>query len=215
MDTAIIEFTSLIEKKGLPTHVSTQQDIDTLIDALGEHVKSKKLWQFYVLDVEAEKAALTNTFSSNTVIPWTGEEVSGKTEVQLAEIVRSSGLIQGLGTFASRYVVHVDGRVSAGLIRAAYRDLANDIAALTQAWARVVDVLNAPLYEEWEDDTRAALNNIKGGLKYVHLEDHGPKVGKVSKECVTDSLTRINSTCSPQVSTGRDIFHSSGSALRF
>ena len=215
MDTAIIEFTSLIEKKGLPTYVSTQQDIDTLIDALGEHVKSKRLWQFYVLDVEAEKAALTNAFSSNAVIPWTGEDVSGKTEVRLAEIVRSSGLIRGLGTFASRYVAHVDGRISVGLIRAAHGDLANDIAALARAWARVVDVLNAPLYEEWEDDTCAALSNIKGRLKYVHLEDYGPKVGKVSKECVPNSLIAINSTCSLQVSTGRDIFHSSGSTLRF
>ena len=166
MDTAIIEFTSLIEKKSHPTYVSTQQDIDTLIDALGEYVKSKRLWQFYVLDVEAEKDALTNAFSSNTAIPWTGEDVSGKTEVQLAEIVRSSGVIQGLGTFASCYVAHVDGRISVGLIKAAYGDLVNDIATLAQAWARVVDVLNAPLYEEWEDDT---LSNIKGRLKYLHL----------------------------------------------
>ena len=202
MDTAIIELTSLIEKKSHPTYVSTQQDINTLIDALSEYVKSKRLWQFYVLDVAAEKAALTNAFSSNTAIPWIGEDVSGKTEVQLAEIVRSSGLIQGLGTFASRYVAQVDGRISVGLIKAAYGNLVNDIATLAQTWARVVDILNAPLYEEWEDDTRAALSNIKGRLKYLHLEDHGPKVGKVSKECVTNSLTAINSTCSLQVSMG-------------
>ena len=182
----------MMEEKGVPTHVSTEQDIGAIIDALGEHVKTKKLWQFYVLDVEAEKAALVNAFSSNTVIPWTGEDVSGKTEIQLAEIVRSSALMQGMGTFASRYVAHVDGRVSAGLISAAFGNLEHDIDALAQAWARVVDVLNVPLYEEWEDDTRAALNNIKGGLKYVHLEDHGPKVGKVSKEYVMHSPTQIN-----------------------
>ena len=192
LDTAIIEFTSMMEEKGVPTHVSTEQDIDAIIDALGEHVKTKKLWQFYVLDVEAEKVALVDAFSSNTVIPWTGEDVSGKTEIQLAEIVRSSSLIQGIGTFASRYVAHVDGRVSAGLISAAFGDLVNDIGALARAWARVVDVLNVPLYEEWEDDTRTALGAIKCGLKYVHLEDHGPKVGKVSKECVMHSPTKIN-----------------------
>ena len=158
---------------------------------LGEHMKSKRLWQFF----EAEMTALTNAFSSNAVIPWTGEDVSGETEVQLAEIVRFSGLIQGLGTFASRYAAHVTAILLWGLIRAAYGDLANDIAALAQAWARVVDVLSAPLYEEWEDDNHAALpSNIKGGLKYVHLVDHAPKLGKVFKECVTNSLTTINST---------------------
>ncbi|KAL4066019.1 glycoside hydrolase family 13 protein [Scleroderma citrinum] len=193
LDNAILEFPSMLEEKGLPTHVSTQQDIDTLIDALGEHVRSKNLWQFYVLDVEAEKTALMNAISSNTVTPWTGEDLSGKTVEQLAEIVRSSGLIQGLGTFASRFVAHVDGRVPAGFVSAAFGDLGNGVGALAQAWAGIVNVLNVPLYEEWEDDTRAALNAINHALKWVHLEDHGPKVGKISKDLplVETYFTRV------------------------
>ena len=40
-----------------------------LTEHLGEHMKSKRPWQFDVLDVEAEMTALTNAFSSNAVIP--------------------------------------------------------------------------------------------------------------------------------------------------
>ncbi|KAL4066020.1 glycoside hydrolase family 13 protein [Scleroderma citrinum] len=203
LDNAIVEFPSMLEEKGLPMHVSTQQDIDTLIDALGEHVRSKNLWQFYVLDVEAEKTALMNAISSNTVTPWTGEDLSGRTVEQLAEIVRSSGLIQGLGTFASRFVAHVDGRVSAGFVSAAFGDLGNDVGALAQAWAGIVNVLNVPLYEEWEDDTRAALGAIQCALKWVHLEDHGPKVGKISKDLplVETYFTRVAPNCDSDPAT--------------
>ncbi|KAG6335732.1 hypothetical protein ID866_3356 [Astraeus odoratus] len=194
LDTAIIEFSSSLVENGLPTRVSSQKDIDTLMEALAEHVKAKQLWQFYVLDVEAEKDALTRAFSLNAVVPWTGEDVTRKTVVELAKIVRSSGLIQGEGTLASRFAAHVDGEVSAGLIKAAFVTLDNDVGALVQAWSRVVDVLNVPLYEECNEDTRIALDNIKNRLKYTRLDEHGPKLGEISKDSplVESYFTRIS-----------------------
>ncbi|KAI6010692.1 glycoside hydrolase family 13 protein [Pisolithus orientalis] len=181
LDTAILEFSSSLSENDLPTHVSCQKDIDTLLNALSGYVETKQLWQYYVLNVEAEKAALTDAFLSNTTVPWTGEDVAGRSVVELANILRSASLIQGEGTLASRFVACVDGGISAGFMKAALPTLANDVNALGLAWTRVVDVLNVPLYAEWKEDTRVALDNIRNRLKYTRLDDDGPKLGEISK----------------------------------
>ncbi|KAF9244670.1 glycoside hydrolase family 13 protein [Melanogaster broomeanus] len=135
IDTAIFEFSASLEGSDLPTLITSQQDIDTLMAALEEHLKSKNLWQFYVLDVQAEQAAVLSALSANAVIPWIGEDVAGKSVVALAEIARSSCL-------------------AAGLMKAAFVHIADDAEALAEAWKRVVDVLNVKLYAEWKDDTQ-------------------------------------------------------------
>ena len=49
-----------------------------------------------------------------------------------------------------------------------------------RAWGRVVDVLNVPLYAEWEEDTKVALESVKNRLKYIRLEEGGPKLGEIT-----------------------------------
>lgn len=127
------------------------------------------------------KAALT----SEKVSLWSGTDVAGKPVTELAEILRASGKIQGFGQFASRFGVHVEPDVAAGFVKAAFVEL-TDIDALSDAWARVVDVLNVPLYQEWEEDTKVAVDSVKNRLVYTRLDEHGPKLGKISKSYVVD-----------------------------
>ncbi|KAF6752983.1 glycogen debranching enzyme [Ephemerocybe angulata] len=71
-----------------------------------------------------------------------------------------------------------------------------DPNALAEAWGRVVDVLNVPLYEEWEDDTRTAIEHVKNRIKYTRLDQHGPKMGEISKSSplVEPYFTRLAPT---------------------
>ncbi|KIJ65141.1 glycoside hydrolase family 133 protein [Hydnomerulius pinastri MD-312] len=181
IDTAIFEFSASLVDSGLPTRITSQKDIDTLLVALTEVLKSRDLWHYYVLDVQSEKASVLSALSSNNVTFWNGEDVAGKSVVEIAKLVRSLGLVQGLGSLASRYCAHVDGAVSAGLMKAAFVNLGDDPEALATAWVRVVDVLNVPLYAEWEEDTRIALDSIKNRLKYTRLDANGPKLGEISR----------------------------------
>jgi len=54
-------------------------------------------------------------------------------------------------------------------------------------WGRIVDVLNVPLYQEWKEDTKIALGNIKSRLKYTRLDEHGPRSGEITREYVASS----------------------------
>lgn len=143
-------------------------------------MKDLNLWQYYVLDVDREKESVRARLVSNKAIAWDGPPVAHRTVVEIAEILRMSGKIQGLGKSASRFGVKVDGGIAAGLVKAAFVDV-SEIDCLVDAWARVVDVVNVPLYQEWEEDTRAAVENVKNRLSYMRLDDHGPKLGLISK----------------------------------
>ncbi|KAI0704297.1 glycoside hydrolase family 13 protein [Cytidiella melzeri] len=179
LDTAMIEFSADLEAKGLPTRITSSQDVDIVITAFEDHVKSLNLWQYYVLSVQAERESVRAALEAHNLQPWDG--VAHKSVVELADILRTSGVVQGIGTHEKRFGTRVEGHVAAGLVKAAFVDL-QDIEALADAWVRVVDVLNVPLYQEWEDDTRAAMDGIKNRLRYARLDEHGPKLGPISKE---------------------------------
>lgn len=187
LDDAILEFSGSLQGSGLPTRVASQNDIDTLMIALEGHLKSKALWQFYVLDVDQEVGAVLSALSSNSIVPWNGEDVSGKSAPAIADIVQSSGLIRGRGALSSRYCAQVKGDIAAGIMKAACVHNADDVRSLAEGWKQVVDVLNVPLYAEWEEDTRMALDAIKNRLKYIRLDSNGPKLGEISIECVRRS----------------------------
>lgn len=154
------------------------------MNALTEYLKSLDLWQYYVLDAKAERENVRAALSTNKVTPWDGPGVAGKTLVELFEILKNSGKITGYHELAGRFSTKVDGSVSAGFVKAAFLEI-SDIDALTDAWIRVVDVVNVSLYEEWNEDTKIALDNIKNRLKYIRLEEHGPKLGPISAKCVS------------------------------
>ncbi|CAL1714662.1 unnamed protein product [Somion occarium] len=182
LDTAIVEFSGSLTSRGLPTTVHSQQDIDTLISEFQEHAKSLNMWQYYVFNVKNERQSVKDAVSANNIIPWTTKDVAQKNVVQLADIIRTSGVINGYRALEKRFGTSVPGPVAAGFVKAAFVDVEDNADALADAWSRVVDVLNVPLYEEWEEDTKVAMEQIKGRLKYIRLEENGPKLGPITKD---------------------------------
>jgi glycogen debranching enzyme len=182
LDTAMLEFSASLASKGLPTTVSSEGDVDTLTNAFAEHLKTIKLFQYYVLDAAAEKTNIKMAITTEKILPWNGEHLEGKPVEAIAEIIRREGKVEHHGSLAKRYGVRVEGATAAGITKAAFPQLGDDAEALAEAWGRVVDVLNVPLYQEWEEDTRVALDQIKNRLKYTRLDPHGPKLGPISKE---------------------------------
>lgn len=184
IDSAMIAFSSTLAAKNLPTRVSSAADVDALISAFEAELKALNLWQYYVLDVAREKASINKVIeASETVSSWDGPSVLGKSVVELAEIIRSSGKITGLGSLGTRFGVQVEPKYAASFVKAAFADI-HAADGLAEAWGRVVDVINVPLYEEAADDLRVAIDQIKNRLKYTRLDDNGPKLGEISAEYV-------------------------------
>jgi glycogen debranching enzyme len=189
----MIDFSSTLEANGLPTRITSVTDLDTVVAAFTSTFESLRLWEYYVLNVEAEKAAVKSAIASppTVISEWTGEAVAGRPVVDLANIVRVGGKISGVSKYASRFGVHVDPLCAVSLVKAAFSELGSDAEALAEAWGRIVDVLNVELYAEANDDKKAALEGIRNRVKYTRLDDHGPKLGEISaKYVVMDILVR-------------------------
>ncbi|KAG9123786.1 hypothetical protein FRC07_013965 [Ceratobasidium sp. 392] len=194
LDNAIVEFSTDLASRGLPTHINTAADIDTLLAALKEKVSSLNLWQFYVLDAAREKKEVAAALSAGKVTPWTGTHIGGKPVAEIAEIVRGAGMLRNVGAFSKPFVIDVDPKVAAGIAKAAFTELPDsNPEALAEGWVRIVDVLNVNHYKEWEDDTKVAFENIYNRVKYTRLDDHGPKVGEITRTMplVDTYFTRI------------------------
>jgi glycogen debranching enzyme len=162
-------------------------DIELITDAFYEYIQRFNFWQYYVLDIKKEKEVLQGALSAGNIQTWEGPDVQGKSVPELATILRAyrdGESLQGLSKYAKRHGVNVDGAVAAGFVLAARgRD-----ADLVDTWGQIVDALNLPLYKEWEDDVNSALENIKNRLKYTRLEDHGPKIGEITRKSVFSSV---------------------------
>ena len=183
LDTALLEFSATLESRGLSTVVTSEQDIARILEGFENHLKTLNLWQYYVLDVKRERSDVKEALDKQDVVAWDGVDVANKTVVELTEIIRNSGRIEGHRRLEKRFGTHVPGPIAAGFVKAAFVNL-QDSDALADAWVRVVDVLNVPLYEEWNEDTKAALEQIGNRVKYTRLEAHGPKLGAITKTWV-------------------------------
>ncbi|OBZ74017.1 Glycogen debranching enzyme [Grifola frondosa] len=177
LDTAMIEFSASLQSAGLPTVVTSEQDVTALVDGFQAYVKELNMWQYYVLDVTRERSAVKEALDKQEVTPWSGQDVARKTVVQLAEVVRASGDVKGLGKLERRFGTHVSGPVAAGFVKAAFVDLTDS---------------------EWNTDTKIAMDNIKNRLKYTRLEENGPKLGPITKQLplVESYFTRLNHAAS-------------------
>ncbi|GLB41961.1 putative glycogen debranching enzyme, glucanotransferase domain [Lyophyllum shimeji] len=180
LDTAIVDFSGSLAAKGLPTNIGSEADITTLVNAFHDVTQGLNLWQYYILDTTRERKAVKDALTSGMLAPWSGPDLKGKNDAELADFVKSQGIIHGLGTFASKFCVKADADRAAAVVLAAFPDI-SDHDALADAWVRVVDVINLPLYDEWKEDVRVAIENIKNRVKYTRLDAHGPRLGEINE----------------------------------
>ena len=175
----MIEFSATLSKEGLPTDPKSEDDVKTLISAFEKHLEARNLWQFYVFDTKAERESVRAALKKGDVKAWP-TDIAHKSVVELAETFRNSGSLVGLGVPQKRNGLHADSDIAASLVKSAFVNL-QDIDALADAWVRVVDVLNVPLYETWKEDITVALDSMKNRIKYTRLDPHGPKLGPITK----------------------------------
>ena len=180
LDSSMIQFSSSLQLNGLPSVVTSEDDINVLISAFEKATKELNLWQYYVLDSTRERKSIMAALESGKITPWSGPDVQKKTIENLADVLKKADKINGLGRLASRFSVTVDGPIAAGFTTTAFPDI-QDKEALADVWVKIIDVLNVPLYREWEEDTKVAITNIRSRLKYARLDAHGPKLGEISK----------------------------------
>ncbi|MCJ1474632.1 hypothetical protein MMC13_003292 [Lambiella insularis] len=214
LDSALLKFSNDLRALGLPTTLNNVDDLLRVMEGIKTHVVGVlRLWEFYVLDVERDVHAVVAAWKKgDTSIPKTklGGSVSGGLQgvqdwslKQQAEFLLEKGFI-GASELGPRYHRRVDAEVAATLLTRlcgqydANDRNATDETAAFKAISKVLDEINLPFYREYDVDTTEIMEQLFNRIKYVRLDEHGPKLGPITHEnpLIESYFTRLplNST---------------------
>lgn len=214
LDTELLAFGKDLEKHGLPTTLSTVDDLLKIMDGIKTYViGALKLWDYYIVDVERDAdAAIASWTSGDIKFPEGGFGGSGmggldyiKTASlkQQAEFLAEKALL-GKDRMGERYRRRVDPAMAAALLTAVYGRFEGedentaDSAEARSHLASVLDEVNLPLYKEYDADVAEILEQLFNRIKYVRVDEHGPKLGPITEKdpLVESYFTRLplNST---------------------
>ncbi|GAM43277.1 Gdb1 homolog [Talaromyces pinophilus] len=182
LDTALLNYGNDLEKLGLPTEFHTVDDLLKVITGMRKHViDAIKLWEFYVVDVKENAARIIKewTTSSATAKPIEGAQSWGLK--QKADFIRQNAL-PNASRILGRFDRQVDEKEASHLLTALYgpKDKA-DSSTVESEIGRILDEVNQPFYEEYDADVKVILDQLLNRIKYVRIDDHGPKLGPVTK----------------------------------
>ncbi|KAJ9249429.1 CAZyme family GH13 [Paecilomyces variotii] len=187
LDNALIKFGNDLADLGLPTEFKSVDDLVTVMNALRKHViDAIRLWEFYVVDVKSESKRVAEEWKSNSGDEpdvQNTEEIKGWDLKQKVSYVREKALVNG-DRILGRFGREVKPTVVAGLVTAIFGryNESSDISTIESEVGKILDELNAPCYAEYDADVAEILEQLFNRIKYVRIDDHGPKLGPVTKE---------------------------------
>ena len=198
LDTSILRFGNDLENLGLPTVLHDVDDLLKVMNGMKTHVvDALNLWEYYVVNVQREAEATVKSWMDGVItIPKTtfeGHHIRNLEETkrwslkQYADFLLNQGFI-GASQLGSRYHRRIDFKVGAALLTAIHGHYDAKGTASTKAdtamstITKILDELNLPFYREYDEDVSEIMEQVFNRVKYLRLDDHGPRLGPINIE---------------------------------
>ena len=207
LDTALLKFGDSLETHGLPNALSSVNDLSKLMDGVKTHVIDVlRLWEYYIVDVSrdtkaAVEAWIAGRYKSPQEIGLSSlQDVCQWSLKQRADFLLDHGFV-GRDAMGPRYHRRADPQVAASFLAGicGKSDKSNQSSADENAafstLNRILDELNLPFYREYDSDVAEIVNQVFNRVKYMRLDDHGPKLGLITSEnpLIESYFTRLPS----------------------
>lgn len=194
LDTKLLELGTKLRELGLPTILNSVDDLILIMDAIKTKVIAEiRLWEFYALDVDRDAdAAVEAWVAGRTHVPDDSDAFQGEVESlktaslkDQVDFVRKYGL-EGVDRMGERHRRKINPSLAASFLSftlGRYEGESSGSADKTAARAKMVEVLdalNVPLYQEYDAEVDELLDQLFNRIKYVRLDDHGPKLGEIN-----------------------------------
>lgn len=182
LDHQLLEFSSNLKRLGYPVDLKNTDDLFKVMDGIKVHVLgSLKLWEFYVVDVpgtvESVKKLWDDASSEESPLEVPSDIVKDNF-VQIAEFVRAHATAEEFGGLAGRNGNQIDTKRFIKVLKNLYGEsFENEI--LDHAH-KILDEVNLPLYQSYDDDVSEILEQLFNRIKYLRIDDHGPKQGPIT-----------------------------------
>lgn len=180
LDIALSEFSDKLVDLGLPTEISCENDLQSLMNGIHTYVlEPLKLWQFYIFDRDAIVDHLSK-FNGEEVIP---DEIPSKVDVcnikSVSQYVLETANENETIVFADRYSNKLDIKK---LLAIAVAIAGNSPDSYICKVKEIVDEINSDLYALYDDDLSSIKSQIESRIRYMRLDANGLKLGPITKE---------------------------------
>ena len=194
VDDALIEYSRNLKSLGLPTDLQNGEDLNRAVGGIKEHVIDKiRLWEYFVCDVKADTQAVVEAWKRGAVkVPFGGFEkaIGGGLDTlkswslhQKAAFLHDKGMLNGL-RIDGRYSRKVNPGIGAAILTALYGRYEGgvDIKGAEDQMTAILNELNEPFYQEFNDDSATIIEQTKGRLQYTRLDSNGPRLGPITEK---------------------------------
>lgn len=192
LDSALLRFSSELKSRGLSTTLNSVDDLLKIMDGIKTHViGGTKLWEFYVCNVEKDVQATVTAWTNNNIkYPENAGDLSNAIDWSLkqkADWLISNALVGG-DRLGERYRRGMDPQVAAVLLQVLfgkYNSKVNSKGDERTAYGtmtRFINEVNLAYYREYDADVAEIMEQIFNRVKYMRLDEHGPKAGPITIE---------------------------------
>ncbi|KAL1917905.1 uncharacterized protein VTP21DRAFT_3739 [Calcarisporiella thermophila] len=183
LDTAFLDFSARLKELGLPTVLTTRADLDKVMDAAKDEVIKKiRLWEYYVVDVESAVAELRGAIERGEEYDsevYSREELQNMTLKQLADrLAQDATEERRLG---KRFGIKINVHKALAFMKALEREDA-EVDRVCKRYHALLNEVNLPLYIQYDDDTKAIIENVANRAAYTRLAKDGPNLGEITRE---------------------------------
>lgn len=195
LEDALLEFGRDLQSHKLPTVLHNTEDLCRVMEGVKTHVMSKlDLWEYYVVNVERDAHAAVRAWSEGNIIfpdgGFKGSGVGGLEGVRdwspkrMADFLREGGLF-GASELGPRFHRQVNPSAAAALLtilhgRYGSENEGQNGDAPLKTMIQILDQINIPFYQEFDSDVTTIIQQISDRVKYLRLDDHGPKLGEIN-----------------------------------
>lgn len=181
LDAALLEFGLNLKSLNLPIDLKTTDDVLLVMEALKKHVIPKiALWEFYAIDVKRDSKLALEAWKTKKGKDGLAGYSKELDLFHKAALVVKSGL-RGADRLGERFRRSIDSVTGAAFLYSEIGEPAGgkDAEAL-EAITKVLDEINLPFYKEYDADLAELLEQLFNRIKYLKIDEHGPKQGPVT-----------------------------------
>ncbi|KAE8140755.1 glycogen debranching enzyme [Aspergillus pseudotamarii] len=190
LDTALLQFGEDLQTLGLPTEFKTADDLIVVMNVLRERVIGDlRLWEYYVVNVKADTRRIVDNWAKSPEIDlesdqWSRFALKGFKNLSFKEqasfirehAIPTSKMILG------RFSRAVDDHLGAAILTALLGPGGSNHDEAENRFTQLLDEVNLPFYTEYDADVSEIMEQVFNRIKYLRIDDHGPKLGPVTKE---------------------------------
>lgn len=147
-----------------------------------------KLYEYYVIDVLSSATAFHKAWTAAkpaaTKAQTNGSDFAALPDKELAAAFAKLCLSDKWDHLGERNGITVD---LARAVEFVQKLGVKDAEDATARFAKILDIVNLPRYELWDEDHKAIIENTKNRLKYTRMAEDGPKMGEITPKCAAFS----------------------------